>query len=316
MIREISKETTSDERKTGESIRQSNRNSKISEWLKPQEDKTEEQVPEIKENTYIKYYIIGTTILVFTCLGWVYWEDIKTGGNSFLDWLFSSRPGGPSNPTTDNNSNPTTDSGGSTTPVQPNISRSINSPRTNSPDIQLIDRSFTSPSLEDLNEKARDEWSSTPTSPTGSTSSNSSTSSIETIKGKSKEIIDTSTSDLITPSTSILENSSFIEKIDSLLKSGERIEKIVDDHWKFLLKKDVRLAITYVEEHFPKNDLIDTTYINKLINDVKTENMNFSREILSLRNKMTLAQVKAGNNLATKTELWVEEIEQKLRNLD
>ena len=89
MIKEISRKTANEEGRNGESIRSNNRDSKINEWLKPQEK------PEIIEDTsnktnYIKYFIIGGTIIIVTSLGWYYWEDVKSTSQSLIEWYFSS----------------------------------------------------------------------------------------------------------------------------------------------------------------------------------------------------------------------------------
>jgi len=64
----IYKESSSNERKIG----QSDVNSKISEWLKP-EEKTEVKIDDkISKTNYIKYFIIGGTIIIISSLGWFY----------------------------------------------------------------------------------------------------------------------------------------------------------------------------------------------------------------------------------------------------
>lgn len=58
---------------------QSKGNSKILEWLKPEEVK--------EETNNNKYYIIAG-ILILTCLSWYYWDEVRDG----LNWFRSRNP--------------------------------------------------------------------------------------------------------------------------------------------------------------------------------------------------------------------------------
>ena len=75
-------------------IRKSKRNSKISEWLKPEEEIKEE------ESSNKKYYIIAG-MLILAGLAWYYFDDIKPVGASLLETIRSFRPG-PNGDSTDN----------------------------------------------------------------------------------------------------------------------------------------------------------------------------------------------------------------------
>jgi len=77
----IYKESSSNERKIG----QSDVNSKISEWLKP-----EEKPKHIEESDNTKYYVIAGMI-IFCCIAWYYSDEIKTGGLSLMEWLRNIR---------------------------------------------------------------------------------------------------------------------------------------------------------------------------------------------------------------------------------
>jgi len=71
----------------------SKRNSKISEWLKP-----EAEIIEAEESNNTKYLIIAA-MLILAGLSWYYSDEIKTGGISLIEWIrsFRPRPDGDSN---------------------------------------------------------------------------------------------------------------------------------------------------------------------------------------------------------------------------
>lgn len=79
LIEGFSDETTRNEIK-------SKRNSKISEWLKPE--------PEIKEDesNNTKYYVMGA-MLILACLSWYYWDEIRTVTPAITNYFRRPRPG-------------------------------------------------------------------------------------------------------------------------------------------------------------------------------------------------------------------------------
>lgn len=92
MIKEISWQTDRDQERTSENIRQNNRNSKISEWLKPEvEPENEQQESEV--TNYRKYLII-MGLLTGSVLVYIYFDDIKTNSVSLWEWFNSFRSGG------------------------------------------------------------------------------------------------------------------------------------------------------------------------------------------------------------------------------
>jgi len=162
LITEISSETIRNE----SSIRQNSGNSKISEWLKPEPEVIENKEINTTENktNYIKYIIIGSTIIIISSLGWIYLDEIKTAGNTFMEWLFSSGSGGSSN-----------QGGGSDNSTRTITANSPISSRASSPDIEVWDKKetkvLTSPSLEDLNTSVSNSWESDASSSSSSSSS-------------------------------------------------------------------------------------------------------------------------------------------------
>ena len=154
-----------------ENIRKSETNSKISDWLKPSQEVIEESN---SDTNYKKYYIIAFSLILISSLSWYYSDEIRTGATSLIDWINSFRPG-PGNGgggVTDNN----------TTPTSTNFQGRQLDSQPPSPAIELIDKGkskvLTSPSLEDLNNKAKDSWNEGSSSP-GSDSSSSSTDTIK-----------------------------------------------------------------------------------------------------------------------------------------
>lgn len=104
-----------------------------------------------------KYFILGS--LIISCgISWYYFDEIKTGYGSIIDWLNSFRRGSSGDTTGSNTNN-------SSTPIANNIQSELNRlfPEKQQ-DIELIDikgkgkNVLTSPSLEDLNQKAEDSW--------------------------------------------------------------------------------------------------------------------------------------------------------------
>lgn len=139
------------------------------------------------ENTsfYKNKYFLIIALSLTAVVSWYYFDEIKTGYGSIIDWLNSFRRGssGDSSEISTNNS---------TTPTTKNIQSELDRifPENPQSDIKLVDVKgkgktiLTSPSLEDLNQKAADSWSDS-TSP----KSDDSTSTITPASFiKSKEI--------------------------------------------------------------------------------------------------------------------------------
>jgi hypothetical protein len=167
-------ETKRSENGISQQNRQNSGNSKISEWLKPEINEVE--IKDDTNNGYKKYFI-WSTFIVLTCLGWVYFDEIKTGGTSLWEWINSFR--------TSTSGDSSTDTGSDGTINQKTFKRPrpLNDPDT--PDIETFHEMFkakdktkilSSPSLDNLNDQAKESWGES----SGSKSPDSS-SSIETI---------------------------------------------------------------------------------------------------------------------------------------
>ena len=157
--------------------------SKLANWINPVKEVIEQ--PDIESN--YKKYLYLTTIIITTSLTWYYFDEIKTGGVSLIEWLMSFRAG-PGDGTGNDTNN-------SSTHIETNFQSRLEK-STVSQKIELIDlsnkgktidisnlseseierRGFTSPSLDDLNKNVTENWKIRSMSP-----SSSSTSSTETI---------------------------------------------------------------------------------------------------------------------------------------
>lgn len=124
------------------------------------------------------------------------------------------------------------------------------------------------------------------------------------------------TSSSSSSSTETIRPSSSKGKYSEILSETKTIEQIVDNDWKTLINSNIKESIEYVETHFPKSELEDTTYIEKLIKDVKNENINYAQDIRSKIHHLTRSELKYANALVNKTDLWIDSVEEKLKNLD
>ena len=152
-----------------------NTKTRLSELLNPNKIENINQKEVIISDNDISYkkYLIISSLIISGILAWYYSEEIITGYTSLMEWLMSFRPGGGDNTGNNSNTNSTT--------TWSNISRPLNEDNYFK-EIELIDKGkakpLTSPSLEVLNEEAKELWSRTPSSPPSSPSSSSSTETI------------------------------------------------------------------------------------------------------------------------------------------
>jgi hypothetical protein len=297
MISEISRETPNDQRKTSESIRQSNRNSKISEWLKPEE---KPEIPDESSNNKY-YYFLG--LIVVSALAWYYFDEIKTNGSSILEWIKSFR--GDNDPGNNNQNN---------LQVENRISQRAELERmvrektkeTNEKLSDIIDNSgsssktvrILSPSLENLNEKVTESWNEA-TSPT------SSTSSTETIKPSSSKI----KSDGVFPlSDNFLDNSKITTDSTALLN--------IKDNWKNIIKSDLKQSIEYVETHLPRNELDDTGYLNGLLDEINRKNINFMKELNLNSKNIKLSKLIYLKDIGKNVDNWIDEMRKEISKFE
>ena len=285
MIESNKNETIRNETKIGEN----KGNSKISEWLKSDDHIKSDEIKSIDNNNYIKYFIIGTTIIIISSLGWIYWEDIKTGTNSLLEWLFSSRPGGSNNPGNSSDSNPT--------PTRTNFETGSinNSPFSSNIELEDIKGKsiLTSPSLEDLNSKAEEAFNSP----------SSSTSSIETITPTKYE------ENLINKALNS-SNEASSSNIDSLDKYFPNINEI----WKKLLPSKIFNQVENIEKSFPIYSKTELDNIINKITNLKIEALDYKNIINEEKNKnnSSILEIKNNEKVYSSLEKWFDEIENKI----
>lgn len=161
---------------------------KTSKWDQIDDKMNRRRIKEINDTDYNKYYI-GIAAFIFTsCLVWYYWEPITGLPSTIKDWWDSFRPGSdPGNGTSGDASGNINNNSGSNQSNNPsNISNRLkelkdkliqksmkgDNPLDNPPQIKMDDITkpkgkgiLTSPSLDDLNQKATESWrDSSPTS--------------------------------------------------------------------------------------------------------------------------------------------------------
>ena len=197
----IPRKNTTDESWTKESqkgSKESNRDYKVSEWLKPVKDNIPNE--KIEEDTFYdswKVYLITGTIIVAGCFIWVYSDEIKSSWTTFYEWLMSFRTGPGDNSGSANQNIRRHTRSDIQKRLKDALKKDLPSPEIeleDNLDIELTPRQvelfkekyslikevtsdsikgkevLTSPSLEDLNTKATESWSEGTSSP-GSDSS-------------------------------------------------------------------------------------------------------------------------------------------------
>ena len=181
---------------------------------------------------------------------------------------------------------------------------SIDPSRSNSPtDIKLLEdkgksRLLTSPSLEDLNQKAEDSWNE-PTSPT------SSTSSIETIKPSSSKI-----------AHALPTYKSLNPDLQEYEELKDKTIDLSDVNWKNFIKSDIKESIEYIENHLPKSELDDTTYINQLFKDINEAHIKYLQEIKANKVNFKTSEHIFSNKIAREMDNWIENMVKELKKFD
>lgn len=298
IIHESNKEKTRNHTKIG----QNDRNPKISEWIKP-ETKTEEI-----ESSNVQYYIIA--VMIIGCLSWYYFDDIKDIGSSFMDWVKSFR----GNDDPGNNNLPVEDRISQRAELEKYIKERTRETNEKISSI-MIEKSenpvrITSESLEDLNEKVKESWESQ-TSPT------SSTSSTETIKPSSSKVKIDSVFPL---KENFIDNIKLIEETKKIDESKLITDKLsildLKDDWKKILKSDLRESINYVENHLPKNEIDDTTYINELIEEIHRKNLEYLKDLNAHSEQMKLSKLIYMTDIGKNTDKWIDKMRKEISKFE
>lgn len=260
----------------------------------------ESEVKEIveSETSYNKYYII-TGMLILSCLGWFYWDDIKSGGGSLLEWIRSLRGG--ADPGDDNIIDRST--------ARRELDRIVpdKTKETEEKLSEVMDKSksksvrIVSPSLENLNEEVEQSWNRS--SPTNSSSST------ETIK-QSYPIEATSSKVKLDSPLPLLKTSEGVSLTGSLLD--------LNDKWKDVLKPDLKESINFVETHLPKSETDDTTYITKLLEDINRKNIDYLKDLSIQANEKHILPSKSVylTEIGKNVDKWINKMHSEINKFD
>ena len=305
-----------------DSLRDRYNKSSIADWLKPKVDENYRYPPdatiihsekELTESWYNwKYILIAGIVITTGCLGYVYFDEIKEGGAAFIEWIFSRRPGGGSNPGNNNSNDPI---------IPTNNSGNINpkdSP--DSLDIELVNKNnlnermaslFKSPSLDELNERAKESFNSGSVSPSSST---------ETIKASSSKV------KLDSPFP--LTDSSFNPNIESKIKVETLMEKVSelkdklfgdineDNFRNYIENADIRHNIEYIETHLPKSELNDTTYIENLMTQVKIYTHESIEFLKDNYDNLDAKEIGTRNGVIHEIAEWIKKMSKEISKFD
>lgn len=253
--------------------------SKFANWINPVKEVIEQ--PDIETN--YKKYLYLTGIIIITSLTWYYFDEIKTGGVSLIEWMLSFRSG----PGDDSGNNPNISSSTNQTNVQSRLDKSeefkeielmdaTNKGKSidisNLSESEIERRGFTSPSLDNLNENVTDSWSSGLKSPSESSSSSNETITPDSFKTDSEKL--TSFESKITGLTQLTE---LLKELDPhiVTKKMEWIEnnlKDIDNN------NDIKAKII---ESFKDIQFISNEFKNKFeiikSKGLITDNLNLDR---------------------------------------
>jgi hypothetical protein len=279
---------------------QSNRDSKISEWLKQE---PEEKLDDIKESNN-KYYYYIIALIVISALSWYYFDEIKTTGSSILEWIRSFQSGGDNNP--DNNMGDIRDLRREKRLELENLVKGKTKETEEKLD-NLIDKSkgknvrIMSPSLEDLNKTVQESWDVS--SPTSSISSD------ETIKASSSNLSETS-SHVKSESPFPLENS-FLEN-----NISNKTLLNLTSNWRNVIKPELKDSIEYIEKHLPKSDLDDTTYITQLLEEINRKSTIYLNDLEVNKNKIQSSDLVYFTEISKNLDKWIEEMRSEISKFE
>jgi len=237
---------------------------------------------------YNKYFLIGALSLT-TLISWYYFEEIKTGYVSIMDWINSFRPtppdsstGSNTNSSTGNNTNSSTTS--NRLDIQQRLGIYFKEPAADiTKDIELVDSTqpvaadsiidkgkgvLTSPSLESLNNNATNSWAEGSSSPKSDSSSSTITPSNLAESSKLSESV--LAIPYITNNWKELLPKDFIKRI-----------KIIDDIWSS--EKDITLEESDVIITALAQLQVDYNFFVEIFNSnlpsLETGNINSTKQI-------------------------------------
>jgi len=305
IFRESSWDATKEKSGISEDNKQINRNSKINEWL----NSKEENKPEKEDGSNYTKYLIIVGLAISSCLIWVYFDELKTGCNSLIEWIQSFRgnndPGAP-------------DSTGDTPQridrltirerLEKQAQEKIKTENVRFRGIDLEDNSvmasssktkledpmnkyfaikeksksvLTSPSLDDLNNKAKESWGENP----GSPESNSSTETIKPLNPFSND------------------TSEFTTKLARALFWRE--------NWMNVINPNESDKIKFIEHALKSNEHFDEETVNKLIGNftdiVLWYNENAENYSIIKPSNINEKEVQDIRELAFQVRIWISD---------
>lgn len=275
---------------------------KVSEWLKSKQENISEEFNEESAYSNYKTYLIILGLVIGSCFVWVYFNEIKDTGSNFKDWIQSFWGNG--DPGNNNDPNLPADNRIS---QRAELERIIKE-KTKETNVKISDLladkgKISSPSLEDLNDKVQESWSSS-TSPTGSSSST------ETIKAStsSKVKIDSPLEDYFIDLGSVVDNSKVIEDKTYLIN--------LKDSWKQAIKPELRESIDFVENHLSKGELDDTVYITKLLEEISRKNLIYIKELLSNKDRIAPSKLIYLIDINKNVDNWIEKMRSEISKFE
>jgi len=268
--------------------------SRLADWINWTNDTNEIQTEiQPESNSNYKKYLIISGIVIAGILVWYYADEAKTAGSGLIDWMNSFRTG--ERNASSNSSNSSNKS--SIRLSNPNDTKLMIASEVSSPVIDSLDKGkgklLTSSSVENLSEKAKEEWGDTLDFYNGSSStSSSSSSSTETVKP-----IHSSTKPL------------FKEKMDNFIISSIR------DKWKSFLPDNLKNIMNSIENKVNESSRMDSNTADELLKQlVELNKDNHAYEtVITQETKSDLSQLHQ-KEVNTQIKNWIEETRDKIIN--
>ena len=104
----------------------------------------------------------------------------------------------------------------------------------------------------------------------------------------------------------------------SLLKSSDDNTSLLDikDQWKDKIKSKLRENIDYVENHLPKTETDDTTYITGLLEEINRSNIEYLKELESVSRNIKGSKLTYLNEIGKNVNNWVEKMKSEISKFD
>lgn len=269
----------------------------LSEWFNRDINKEvitdDSLIDKIKDNS--KNIIIISGVVIISGLSYYYFNEIKDGFGTSINWIKNYLFGPSSDPGT-NASN--SDILNSTQSSRDNLKiRFLKLFRKNEEEQEIIDllppsielsdlkgkqiltdqditsenmkKFFTSPSLESLNNRATEAW----TDPLSDSSSNSSSSTITPSNYKPEVSSENITSNIPSSSQNLQATSS------THITPSETLLNVISNSWKDMINKDNKELINFIDNFVSSKQVVTDVIIDKLINDFINIISNYDNQV-------------------------------------